>query len=130
MTVTLEDFRRIAEIEFGSLVADSQPLGEKLRLFLGDSSYVDLWLSRRLHERFGFHWERRHLDGTFYRYDNFPNTAWRDIVSYPYHFHDGAQDEVISTPFSTDLLTGFREFMRFVAVKISSDSEPGSHRPA
>jgi len=65
MTVTLEDFRRIAEIEFGSLVADSQPLGEKLRLFLSDGSYLEVWLSRPLHERFGFHWERRHLDGTF-----------------------------------------------------------------
>ncbi len=121
MTVTLEDLRRIAEVEFGSLVADSQPLGEKLRLFLSDGSYVDLWLSRRLHERFGFHWERRHLDGTFYRYDNFPNTAWRDIVGYPYHFHDGSQDEVISTPFSTDLLTGFREFMRFVAAQVGGE---------
>ncbi len=42
MTVTLDDFRRIAEIEFGSLVTDSQPFGEKLRLFLSDGSYVDL----------------------------------------------------------------------------------------
>lgn len=73
MTVTLGDFRRIAEIEFG----------------------------------------------TFYRYDNFPNTAWRNINSYPYHFHNGAQDTVIATPFSTDLLTGFREFMDFVAVKVA-----------
>ena len=115
MMVTLGDFRRIAEIEFGSLVADSQALGEKLRLFLNDGSYLDVWLSRRLHERFGFHWERRHLNGTFYRYDNFPNTAWRDVGSYPYHFHNGSQDQVGATPFSTDLLTGFREFMHFIA---------------
>jgi len=45
--VTLDDFRRVAEIEFGDLIADSQPLGEKLRLYLGDGSYIDLWLSRR-----------------------------------------------------------------------------------
>ena len=68
MTPTLNDLRRIAEIEFGHLVIDSQPLGEKTRLFLNDGSYIDLWLSRRLQERFGFHWERRHLDGTMYRY--------------------------------------------------------------
>ena len=69
--VTLDDLRRVAEIEFGDLVTDSLPLGEKLRLYLSDGSYMDLWLSRRLHERFGFHWERQHLDGTVYRYDNF-----------------------------------------------------------
>jgi hypothetical protein len=121
MTDTLDDLRRVAEIEFGGLVAESQPLDEKLRLYLSDGSYIDLWLSRRLHERFGFHWERRHLDGTFYRYDNFPNTAWRDIASYPHHFHAGAQDTVISTPFATELRAGFREFMRFVAAKVSGD---------
>ena len=32
--ITLEDFRRIAEIEFGDLVTDSLSLGEKLRLYL------------------------------------------------------------------------------------------------
>ena len=120
MTVTLETLRRIAKIEFGSLIADSQPYGEKPRLFLSDGSYVDLWLSRRPHERFGFHWERRHLDATFYRYDNFPNTAWRDIAGYPHHFHNGSQDAVTSTPFAIDLLAGFREFMTFVAAKLSS----------
>ena len=121
MTVTLDDLGHVAEIEFGNLVAERQPLGEKLRLYLSDGTYIDLWLSRRLHERFGFHWECRHLDGTFYRYDNFPNTAWRDIASYPHHFHAGAQDTVISTPFATEPLAGFREFMRFVAAKVSGD---------
>jgi hypothetical protein len=119
MMGTLGDLGHIAEIEFGNLVAERQPLGEKLRLYLSDGSYIDLWLSRHLHERFGFHWERRHLDGRFYRYDNFPNTAWRDIASYPRHFHDGAQDTVISTPFATEPLAGFREFMRFFAAKIA-----------
>lgn len=118
MTVSLDDLRRIAEVEFGSVVIDSQSMGEKLRLFVSDGSYVDLWLSRRLHERFGFHWERRHLDGTFYRYDDFPNTAWRDVPTYPRHFHDGSQDMVIAAPFVADLLAGFREFMRFVAANI------------
>ncbi len=45
--VTLDDFRGVAEIEFGGLVADSLPLDEKLRLYLSDGSYIDLWLSRR-----------------------------------------------------------------------------------
>ncbi|MBI5290349.1 MAG: hypothetical protein HY872_00545 [Chloroflexi bacterium] len=67
MTVSLDDLRRVAEVEFAGLVTDAQPLGEKLRLFVSDGSYIDLWLSRKLSERFGFHWERRHLDDTFYR---------------------------------------------------------------
>jgi hypothetical protein len=114
VTVSLNELRRIAEVEFGNLVTDSQSLGEKLRLFLDDGSHVDAWLSRTLPDRFGFHWERRHLDGTFYRYDNFPNTAWRDIETFPRHFHNGSQDMVQSAPFSADTLAGFRDFMRFI----------------
>jgi hypothetical protein len=120
VTPTLNDLCRIGEIEFGHLVVDSQPLGEKARLFLNDGSYIDLWLSRRLQERFGFHWERRHLDGTMYRYDNFPNTAWRDIETYPRHFHNGSQDAVIAPPFAADLLAGFREFMIFVETTLTA----------
>ncbi|MBI2975605.1 MAG: hypothetical protein HYY33_01495 [Chloroflexi bacterium] len=118
MTVSLDDLRRVAEVEFAGLVTDAQPLGEKLRLFVSDGSYIDLWLSRKLSERFGFHWERRHLDDTFYRYDNFPNTEWRDVDTFPRHFHNGSQENAESAPFSADIVTGFREFMRFVEARL------------
>ena len=62
--MNLSDLRRLAELEYGDIVVDSQMLSEKLRLFLFDTSFVDIWLSRRLPNRFGFHWERRHLDGS------------------------------------------------------------------
>jgi hypothetical protein len=115
----LDDIRRIAEIEFGELIADSQPLGEKLRLFVIDSSYIDVWLARKLPDRFGFHWERRHIDGTLYRYDNFPDINWQHVETYPYHFHNGAQHVVEATSFSTDILIGFRDFMHFVQAKMT-----------
>lgn len=119
MTTSLADLRRVAEIEFGDFVTDAQTLGEKVRLFLNDGSYIDLWLSQQLPDRFGFHWERRHLDKTFYRYDNFPNSAWREVDTYPRHFHNGAQEAVEAAPFSAELLTGFRDFLSFVKDKIS-----------
>ncbi|WP_423226247.1 toxin-antitoxin system TumE family protein [Candidatus Amarolinea aalborgensis] len=119
MIVTFSELRRIAELEYGDLVVDSQPLSEKLRLFLSDGSMVDIWLSRTLPDRFGLHWERRHLDNTFYRYDNFPNTAWRNVSTYPRHFHNGSQNDVEAAPFSADLLTGFRQFMDFVRTRFT-----------
>ena len=119
MTASIEDLRRIAEIEFGDLVIDSQPLGEKLRIFLADSSYIDAWLSRKLPDRFGFHWERQHIDGTLYRYDNFPNTAWREVNTYPHHFHRGSQNTVESTPFAVEPLEAFRDFLRFVRANLA-----------
>jgi hypothetical protein len=95
-------------------------MGAKLRLVLSDSSYVDVWLSRKLRGRLGLHWERRHIDGCIYRYDNFPNTNWQSVSTYPYHFHDGSQDNVVVSPFSQEILQGFREFMAFVESKLSA----------
>ena len=114
MKLTTEDLRHIAEVEFADIVVDSQPLGEKVRIFLFDGSYVDVWLSRTLEGRFGYHWERSHIDGQIYRYDNFANTAWRDVATYPRHFHKGSQTNVGPAPFSDNLVAGFREFLSFV----------------
>ena len=106
--------RRIAEIEFALIVVQTDILGSKLRVLLIDTSYVDVWVSRTLEGRFGFHWERRHLDGHIYRYDNFPDTQWSGVSTFPFHFHDGTQDIVASAPFSTEPVEGFREFMALV----------------
>jgi hypothetical protein len=71
---SLDALSRIAEIEFADIVVQTDLIGSKLRVLLTDGSYVDVWSSRKLVGRFGFHWERRHLDGGIYRYDNFPDT--------------------------------------------------------
>jgi hypothetical protein len=120
LTTSLEEIRLIAEVEFASIVDYVEPIGAKLRLILSDSSYVDAWLSRKLKGRLGLHWERRHIDGCIYRYDNFPNTNWQNVSTYPYHFHDGSQDNVVASPFSQEILQGFREFMAFVESKLSA----------
>jgi hypothetical protein len=108
-----DQLARIAEVEFGDIVVQTNVLGSKLRVLLIDSSYIDVWVARKLTGRFGFHWERRHLDGSIYRYDNFPDTNWTAVPTFPSHFHDGNQGNVISAPFAKDLEQGFREFMAF-----------------
>ncbi len=110
----LERLCRIAEVEFAAIVMQTDFLGSKLRVLLTDTSYVDVWASRKLRGRFGFHWERQRLDGRIYRYDNFPDTNWAGVSTFPYHFHDGDQNTVIAAPFSSTLEQGFREFMAFV----------------
>jgi len=115
---SLEQLRRIAEIEFAEIVVQSDRLGSKLRILLTDTSFVDVWVSRKLSGRFGFHWERRHLDGHIYRYDNFPDTNWNAVPTFPLHFHDGDQGIVAAAPFASNLEQGFREFMTFVQERI------------
>jgi Family of unknown function (DUF6516) len=82
----LDQLARIAELEFAALVTGAQAIEPKRRFFLADGSFVDVWASVKLPGRFGFHWERRHLDGTVYRYDNFPDPAWQTVTTLPPRF--------------------------------------------
>ena len=116
---SLAQLRRIAEVEFASIVVQTDLLEAKLRVLLTDTSYVDVWVSRTLSGRFGFHWERRHLDGRIYRYDNFPDANWSGVTAFPAHFHDGDQHTVVGAPFSATPEQGFREFMAFVQDRMS-----------
>lgn len=110
----LDWLRRIAEVEFASIVVQTDLIGAKLRVLLTDGSYIDVWASRKLAGRFGFHWERQHLDGRIFRYDNFPDVDWSAVSTFPFHFHAGSQTHVVAAPFSTELEPAFREFMAFV----------------
>ena len=116
---SLDEIQRIAEVEFAAIVVQADLLGAKLRVLLTDTSYVDVWLSRKLGGRFGFHWERRHLDGHIYRFDNFPDTNWSGVSTFPFHFHHGEQDAVLASPFTVEPEQGFREFMTFVQQTMS-----------
>lgn len=112
--ISLDDLKRIAEVEFSDIVEDTATVGVKLRVLLIDDSFIDIWLSQKLEDRFGFHWEQKKT-GFSYRYDNFPNTKWANISTYPFHFHDGSQNNVVdSSHFERNILGGFRGFMVWV----------------
>jgi len=110
----LETLARIAEIEYSSLIVQIDYLVAKLRILVKDGSFIDIWVSEKLSNRFGFHWERRHLDGKMFRYDNFPDTHWVNLTSFPFHFHQEYQENVIDAPFARDIEDGFRDFLSFV----------------
>ena len=117
--VFLEELARIAEIEFSDIVDSAERIGTKLRIILIKDGFIDVWLSRKLEDRFGFHWEQEST-GLSYRYDNFPNTMWKHISTYPYHFHNSSHNDVLdSSRFEKDIKEGFRGFMKYVRSKIT-----------
>jgi hypothetical protein len=51
--VDVEHLREIAEVEFADIVAEAiVPDVNELRVFLIDSSFVDVWFSLKLHGRY------------------------------------------------------------------------------
>jgi hypothetical protein len=119
--VDLTPLARIIDIEYHDiLVGSAQVYHDKLRAHLLDGSFIDIWFSKKIPGRFSYHRESRHLDGTIYRHDNFPDPRWKNVSTYPKHFHNGSQAQVSASSINDDPLKGLRQFMDFVRNKILS----------
>jgi hypothetical protein len=118
--IELAQLGRIIDIEYHDILArpGANIHHEKIRAYLLDSSFVDIWFSRKIPGRFSYHWERRHIDGTIYRHDNFPDPRWKAISTFPKHFHDGSQTQVRESLIDDDPLVGLHQFMDFVLKRI------------
>lgn len=102
--------------EYAEIITNSNILEGKIRFYVIDGSYIDIWFSKVFEGRFSFHWERK--DGKLYRLDNVPHKKWEFVSTFPYHFHDGEPDNVVANPFANQPEKALRAFMDFVRNKI------------
>ena len=112
--INLFEIEFLLRQEFADIVSNSLIIEGKIRLFLIDGTYIDLWWSKIFEGRFSFHWQRK--DGSLYRVDNIPHKSWEGISTFPFHFHEG--EKVISNPFSNDLDKALIEFMTSIRSKL------------
>lgn len=121
MKISLENLSSLLQEEFPDIIEEiAYPTENKLRIILTDNTFVDVFLSEKLSGVFSFHLERRHKDGTLYRYDNYPDPQWKRLATFPYHFHKGKQGKVVESPFRKRLpgaLVDFMEFVRSIMTK-------------
>ncbi len=85
---------RIAEKEYPDIVEYAEIKEDRPRLHIIDDSFIDIWFSRKIPCKYAFHWERRHLDNTVYRWDNAAHKKLKGLMTFPHHFHEGSQDNV------------------------------------
>jgi hypothetical protein len=117
--IDMAGLREIAETEFADIVLEAlTPDLNEMRVLIQDGSFVDVWFSLKLANRYSYHWERRAVDGTIYRHDNAPHLRWRTIVTYPKHFHDGSELNVIESHINEQPEEALREFLTFVRTKL------------
>ena len=121
-----EVFQRIIEVvttEFSDIAVDVQlrytPSGaiERLRIFLVDETFLDIWLS--LSGKYSYHWEQRHVRGCIHRHDNAPHQKWREVKSFPKHFHDGTEDNVKESLIPDEPTAATYYFLSFIRDSIS-----------
>jgi hypothetical protein len=115
--------QQIAQREFADIVLDAQvltlPTGDahKLRLDILDGSLLDVFISTS--GRYSYHWERRLTPaGDLYRHDNAPHKKWRNVTTFPRHFHNGGEDLVVASHISDNPHQAIREFLTFVRRKL------------
>jgi hypothetical protein len=111
----------IAEKEFADIVFKVQVVSGKLRLYITDGSYFDIWFSKKIKDRFAYHWERRQINGQVYRFDNHPHEEYKNMKNYPRHFHDGSERNVKESWFSKGHTQVLREFLSLIRDKLNDE---------
>ncbi len=113
-SIDIEALRALAIREFPDIVrSTSVPHANDLRLILVDGSFIKIWFSLKVAGRYSYHWERRTVDGSFYRHDNAPDREWRSVSTWPKHFHAGSQESVIESYLDDDPQMALRQFLTF-----------------
>lgn len=108
--VDVAALRNLAIAEFADIVAyTSIRHANELRIVLADRSFLDIWFSLTIADRYSYHWERRLIDGTIYRHDNARDQNWRHVSTWPKHFHDSSQENVTESHISNDPATALRD---------------------
>lgn len=87
----------------------------ELRVHLKEGSFLEIWYSVKLENRYSYHWERKNISGKIYRHDNSPHLKWKHVASYPKHFHFETEDNVIESEISDFPEQAIKHMMEFIA---------------
>lgn len=79
---------------------------------------ADIWFSRQRAGVYAYHWERRAVDGMIFRHDNIPHQRWEHVVTFPKHFHDGAEDRVVESDLPEEPEQALRAFLTFCRARL------------
>jgi hypothetical protein len=100
--------------EFPGVVVGTEVVEGKLRIFIADDSFIDVWFSEKRKGVYAYHWERRMVDGTIYRHDNLPDREARRLDTFPKHFHEGSEENMQESHIDDDPELAIRQFLTFV----------------
>jgi len=105
--------REIALSDFADIVEATLSIEGKLRILLKDESYIDIWLSIKREGIYAYHWERKNIDGTIYRYNNIPDKDAKKLKTFPKHFHEKTDDNILENNLSDKPKEAIRTVLEF-----------------
>lgn len=120
--------QRNVELKFSDILQSTELIrgtagrSRKLRLYLIDNTFVDIWYSPD--GSYSYHWEQRAIRNAIYRHDNAPHQKWQNISTFPKHCHDGTQLNVTESFLPDDYEKAIEEFLRLVRKKMAAKQIP------
>jgi hypothetical protein len=114
--------KTIAEIEFrdivinGDIILTYSGLARKLRLFLIDGTFIDIWYSPE--GEYSFHWEQRGIRDSIYRHDNAPHGKWSTLKTFPKHCHIDVDRNVSESFIPDEPEEAMRAFIKIIRDKL------------
>lgn len=110
---TYSKLSQIAFNNFADIVEGTKIVEGKLRILLKDNSFIDVWLSAKKKGIYAYHWERRDVDGTIYRYNNLPDKEARKLKTYPHHFHNKSEKNIAESNLSDNPEEAIKTVLQF-----------------
>lgn len=100
--------------DFADIVEATKTVEGKLRILITDGSYIDVWFSLKKEGVYAYHWERRDINGTIYRHNNLPDKTAKKLKTFPKHFHNGTEKNIVESYISDDPIEAVKSFLEFV----------------
>jgi len=116
--------QRQALREFSDIVEDAEVVisesgrPKKLRIYLIEGTFIDIWFSS-VTKSYSYHWERKEIYGSLYRHDNAPHSRWSNVSTFPAHFHNGSEENVVESKLSKAPEKAVSAFLSFCRDKLS-----------
>jgi len=123
-----KQIQRNVELKFSDILQSTELIRgtagriRKLRLYLIDNTFVDIWYSPD--GSYSYHWEQRAIRNAIYRHDNAPHQKWQNVSTFPKHCHDGNQLNVTESFLPDDYEKAIEEFLRLVRKKMAAKQIP------
>lgn len=86
-----------------------------IRINLHKESFLDIFQSVRDQNKFAFH--LKIADGRVFRLDSRPEKKYQKLKSFPWHLHEGSENRVVSSPFSTIKRVALKQFFAYAKKK-------------
>ncbi len=90
----------------------------KVRVIMVDGSFLDIYWSPT--GRYSLHYERRHINGRLYRHDNAPHPKHSHVRTYPKHYHNGNEDNVVESCLPDKPVKAVEEFLKTIREIVKS----------